>query len=63
MTINQLIFGAATLVVWAALPRTFRNAFIAPEGRAGLLFHRGRFVGLCGPGRHALRAIRRTPRE
>ena len=32
--------------------RTFRRAFIVPEGYAGLLYHNGKFVEVLGPGRH-----------
>src|SRR5439155_18266391 len=41
------------LAVLAALkfPR-FRHAFLVPEGYAGLLYHKGKFVEVLGAGRH-----------
>ena len=43
------IFGG---VVFAALAKEFRHAFLVPEGYAGLLYHKGKFVEVLGAGRH-----------
>lgn len=43
------IFGSVAL---AALMKEFRHAFLLPEGYAGLLYHKGKFVELLGAGRH-----------
>src|SRR5437867_12322045 len=43
------IFGR---VIVAALAKEFRHAFLVPEGYAGLLYHRGKFVEILGAGRH-----------
>ena len=39
-------------VVIAALAREFRHAFPVPEGYAGLLYHKGKFVEVLRAGRH-----------
>src|SRR5438067_10205314 len=43
------IFGS---VMVAALAKEFRHAFLVPEGYAGLLYHKGKFVETLGAGRH-----------
>ena len=43
------VFGS---VIIGAVVKEFRNAFLVPEGYAGLLYHRGKFVGTLGAGRH-----------
>jgi regulator of protease activity HflC (stomatin/prohibitin superfamily) len=43
------IFGSVAL---AALMKEFRHAFLVPEGYAGLLYHKGKFVEVLAPGRH-----------
>jgi regulator of protease activity HflC (stomatin/prohibitin superfamily) len=43
------IFGTVTAV---AVAKEFRHAFLVPEGYAGLLYHKGKFVGVLGAGRH-----------
>ena len=49
-----LIIVAATIAFWiaVALWSHFRRAFIVPEGYAGLLYRKGKFVELLAPGRH-----------
>ena len=46
-----LVIGIAA-VTFALLRARFRRAFIVPEGYAGLLYHRGKFVEMLGAGRH-----------
>ena len=43
------IFGTVIVVAGA---KEFRHAFLVPEGYAGLLYHKGKFVGVLGAGRH-----------
>ena len=43
------IFGT---VLVAALAKKFRHAFLVPEGYAGLLYHKGKFVEDLSTGRH-----------
>ncbi|MEI6785556.1 MAG: slipin family protein [Verrucomicrobiota bacterium] len=43
------IFGT---VIAVAVAKEFRHAFLVPEGYAGLLYHKGKFVGVLGAGRH-----------
>ena len=43
------IFGT---VIAIAVAKVFRHAFLVPEGYAGLLYHKGKFVGVLGAGRH-----------
>jgi regulator of protease activity HflC (stomatin/prohibitin superfamily) len=43
------IFGT---VITVAVAKEFRHAFLVPEGYAGLLYHKGKFVGVLGAGRH-----------
>jgi regulator of protease activity HflC (stomatin/prohibitin superfamily) len=40
------------LVVVAAVAKEFRHAFLVPEGYAGLLYHKGKFVEVLRAGRH-----------
>jgi regulator of protease activity HflC (stomatin/prohibitin superfamily) len=49
-----LIIVVATFAFWAAVAvwKSFRRAFIVPEGYAGLLYRKGKFVELLGAGRH-----------
>ncbi len=39
-------------IMVAALAKEFRHAFLVPEGYAGLLYHKGKFVRVLGAGRH-----------
>jgi len=39
-------------ILIAALAKTFRHAFLVPEGYAGLLYHKGKFVKVLGAGRY-----------
>ena len=43
------IFGTVIVVAFA---KEFRHAFLVPEGYAGLLYHKGKFAGVLGAGRH-----------
>jgi len=43
------IFGS---VIVAAVVKEFRHAFLVPEGYAGLLYHKGKFVEVLRAGRH-----------
>jgi regulator of protease activity HflC (stomatin/prohibitin superfamily) len=43
------IFGT---VIAVAVAKEFRHAFLVPEGFAGRLYHKGKFVGVLGAGRH-----------
>ena len=43
------IFGS---IMVAAFVKEFRHAFLVPEGYAGLLYHKGRFVEILSAGRH-----------
>src|SRR5436190_4179541 len=43
------IFGS---VIVAAVAKDLRHAFLVPEGYAGLLYHKGKFVKVLGAGRH-----------
>src|SRR5881275_3145049 len=47
--IGIAVFGT---VMVAALAKQFRHAFLVPEGYAGLLYHKGKFVEILGAGRH-----------
>ena len=47
--IGFAIMGA---VIAFAVVKDFRRAFLVPEGYAGLLYHKGRFVEVLGAGRH-----------
>jgi regulator of protease activity HflC (stomatin/prohibitin superfamily) len=44
--------AAPGLVIGRALLKNFRRAFLVPEGYAGLLYCKGRFVEVLGAGRH-----------
>src|SRR5947208_3122412 len=39
-------------VIVAAIVKEFRHAFLVPEGYAGLLYHKGKFVEVLHAGRH-----------
>ena len=41
----------ATVITAAKFPK-IRHAFLVPEGYAGLLYHKGKFVNVLGAGRH-----------
>ena len=43
------IFGT---VIAVAVAKEFRHAFLVPEDFAGRLYHKGKFVGVLGAGRH-----------
>ena len=47
--IGVAIMGA---VIAVAVVKAFRRAFLVPEGYAGLLYHKGKFVMVLGAGRH-----------
>ncbi len=49
-----LIIGIAMIaaIFGFAFIKDLRNAFIVPEGYAGLLYHKGKFVKVLGSGRH-----------
>lgn len=49
VVIVSAIFGT---VIAVAVAKEFRHAFLVPEGYAGLLYHKGKFVGVLGAGRH-----------
>ena len=55
---NEIIVAIAIAVVIIAAIVTagriqkFRHAFLVPEGYAGLLYHKGKFVKVLGAGRH-----------
>jgi regulator of protease activity HflC (stomatin/prohibitin superfamily) len=40
------------LIVLSAVMKNWRHAFLVPEGYAGLLYHKGKFVQVLGAGRH-----------
>lgn len=55
MKIEIVIFIIATAIVfwaWAVGRKVFFRSFIVPEGYAGLLYRKGKFVEMLGPGRH-----------
>ncbi len=39
-------------ILITALAKAFRHAFLVPEGYAGLLYHKGKFLKVLGAGRH-----------
>ena len=39
-------------ILSCALLKKLRHAFLVPEGYAGLLYHKGKFVEVLSPGRH-----------
>ncbi len=45
-------FVIMAAVIAIAVIKDFRRAFIVPEGYAGLLYHKGKFVEVLGAGRH-----------
>ena len=49
-----LIIATAMLIVTVALLKIgkVRYVYVVPEGYAGLLYHKGRFVEVLGAGRH-----------
>src|SRR5439155_27105862 len=47
-----IVLAIFVSVVIATLAKEFRHAFPVPEGYAGLLYHKGNFVGVLGAGRH-----------
>src|SRR5215475_16195235 len=47
-----IVIAIFASVIVAALVREFRHAFLVPEGYAGLLYHKGKFVEVLGAGRH-----------
>jgi regulator of protease activity HflC (stomatin/prohibitin superfamily) len=54
---NYIIFAVIVIasfasVVVATVAKEFRHAFLVPEGYAGLLYHKGKFVEALGAGRH-----------
>jgi hypothetical protein len=51
----QVIIGFAIFVgaiVLAVIMKDYRHAFLVPEGYAGLLYHKGKFMETLGAGRH-----------
>lgn len=50
MFVIGLVITAAVIAI--AVIKDCRRAFIVPEGYAGLLYHKGRFVEVLGAGRH-----------
>ena len=51
-TVIIIISSAIALWAWAVGWKTFFRAFIVPEGYAGPLYRKGKFIELLGPGRH-----------
>jgi len=49
VVIGVAIFGSVIVAIFA---KEFRHAFLVPEGYAGLVYHKGRFVEVLGAGRH-----------
>lgn len=49
VSIGIAIFG---YILGCALLKNLRHAFLVPEGYAGLLYHKGKFVEVLPPGRH-----------
>src|SRR5437867_12135994 len=47
-----IVIAIFTGVIVAAIVKEFRHAFLVPEGYAGLLYHKGKFVEILGAGRH-----------
>lgn len=46
------VFAILGVVVATAVAEQFRRAFLVPEGYAGLLYHKGKFVSVLNAGRH-----------
>src|SRR6266699_5803602 len=51
ITIAIAVAIVAVIITAANFPK-FRHAFLVPEGYAGLLYHKGKFVMVLGAGRH-----------
>jgi regulator of protease activity HflC (stomatin/prohibitin superfamily) len=47
-----IVIATFGTVIAVAVAKEFRHAFLVPEGYAGLLYHKGKFVGVLGAGRH-----------
>jgi regulator of protease activity HflC (stomatin/prohibitin superfamily) len=47
-----IVFAVFSGVIVAAVLKDYRHAFLVPEGWAGLLYHKGKFVKVLGAGRH-----------
>ncbi len=47
-----IVIAICGTVIAVAVAKEFRHAFLVPEGYAGLLYHKGKFVGVLGAGRH-----------
>jgi len=47
-----IVIAIVGSVMVAAVAKDFRHAFLVPEGCAGLLYHKGKFVAVLGAGRH-----------
>lgn len=47
-----IAIAAIAFVIGASALKSIRRAFIVPEGYAGLLYHKGKFAQVLGPGRH-----------
>jgi regulator of protease activity HflC (stomatin/prohibitin superfamily) len=47
-----VVFAILGSVIVAAVAKEFRRAFLVPEGYAGLLYHKGKFVEVRSAGRH-----------
>jgi len=55
MNYNMLVVIVAAIfasIILAAIAKEFRHAFLVPEGYAGLLYHKGKFVETLSAGRH-----------
>ena len=51
-TVILVVVVAFALWMWAVGWKMFFRAFIVPEGYIGLLYRKGKFIELLGPGRH-----------
>jgi regulator of protease activity HflC (stomatin/prohibitin superfamily) len=47
-----IVIAIFSSIIVAALAKEFRHAFLVPEGYAGLLYHKGKFVEILSAGRH-----------
>ncbi len=47
-----IVIAILGTLIAVAGAKEFRHAFLVPEGYAGLLYHKGKFVGVLGAGRH-----------
>jgi regulator of protease activity HflC (stomatin/prohibitin superfamily) len=55
MKFEMLFIVGIAVIAWIvgyALIKEFRHAFLVPEGYAGLLYHKGKFVKMLGADRH-----------